>query len=163
MKRAPVTGSDDGPQNDTVIFDDTPRRLDIVWWNPEVRSRPAWVRAREPMGRWRTVTGISVGMDLRSIERLNGWPFRLRRLAGPEGLGVIQSWDRGLLRNADDDGCATRISLQPTDNQPIDPAPYRQVSRGSDFSSGHPAMQAINPRVASLWVAHDPVRRRAIP
>ena len=33
VKRAPVTGSDDGPQDGTVVFDDTPRRLDIVWWD----------------------------------------------------------------------------------------------------------------------------------
>jgi hypothetical protein len=163
VKRAPVTGSDDGPQDGTVIFDATPRRLDIVWRDQEARSRPAWVRAREPMGRWRTVTGISIGMDLRSIERLNGRPFRLRGLTAPEGLGVIQSWGSGRLPNADGDGCAVRISLQPIKDQAIDHTLYRQVSRGSNFSSGHPAMQAINPRVTSLWVVHDPISRRADP
>jgi hypothetical protein len=101
-------------------------------------------------------------MDLQDIERRNGWPFRLRGLTGPEGLGVIRSWGQGRLRDAGDDGCRLRISLQSSGDRPIDPALYRQVSRGSDFSSGHPAMQAINPRVASLWVAHDPIRNRAI-
>ena len=159
VKRAPVTGSDDGPEDGTVVFDDTPRKLEIVWWDPQTRSRLAWVRAREPNSPWQTPNGISIGMDLMGIERRNGSPFRLRGLRGPEGLGVIRSWGQGRLRDAGDDGCRLRISLQPSADRPVDPALYRQVSRGSDFSSGHPAMQTINPRVASLWVTHDPVRK----
>jgi hypothetical protein len=99
VKRAQVTGSDDGPQDGTVVFGDTARRLEVVWWDPQTRSKLAWVRSRELSSPWQTPNGISIGMDLLDIERRNGHPFR---------------------------------------------------------SSGHPAMQAINPRVASLWVFHDP-------
>jgi hypothetical protein len=158
VRRAPVIGADDGPQDGTVLFDGTPRQIDIAWWDPAARSRVAWVRSREPDSPWHAPGGISIGMDLREIERLNGWPFRLRGLAGPEGLGRIRSWGRGRLREGADNGCRLQISLQPPDDRPIDPAMYRQVWRGSDFSSGHPAMQAINPRVSSLWVVHDPMR-----
>jgi hypothetical protein len=99
-------------------------------------------------------------MDLLDIERRNGWPFRLRALTEAEGLGIIHSWGQGRLRDADDEGCTVRISLQPRGDRPIDQSLYRQVSSGTDFSSGHPAMQAINPRVASLWVTHDPMHNR---
>lgn len=99
--------------------------------------------------------GICLGMRLREIEQLNGWPFRLRGLEGPEGLGVIRSWGQGRLRDVREDGCMVWISLQPSGDRPVDPAMYRQVGR-ADFFSGHPAMQAINPRVASLTLAYDP-------
>jgi hypothetical protein len=150
VKRAPVTGSDDGPQEGVVVFDHTPRKLEIVWQGSNV----AWVRSREPDSPWHTPDGISIGMDLRDLERRNGWPFRLRGLTGPEGLGRIRSWGRGRLRAISVDGCTLSISLQPSGELRIDPALYSQVSRGRDFSSGHPAMQAINPRVTSLIVAH---------
>jgi hypothetical protein len=162
VARAPVIGADDGPQDGTGVFGGTPRQLDIAWWDPVGRSRIAWVRSRGPDSRWRTPSGIAIGMVLRAIERLNGWPFRLGGLAGPEGLGRVRSWGRGRLPEGGDTGCSLRISLLPPDDRPIDPAMYRQVWRGSDFSSGHPAMQAINPRVSSLWVVHDPIRQQAI-
>jgi hypothetical protein len=44
----------------------------------------------------------------------------------------------------------------------LDPGVHRQVLRGPEFSSGHPAMQAINPRVATLTVGHGGARRRTV-
>jgi hypothetical protein len=117
VKRAPVVGSDDGPQAGTVVFDDSPRKLEMVWWDPEVRTRLAWVKSREANSPWKTPNGIFPGMDLLAIKRLNGWPFRLRGLTGPEGLGVIRSWGQGRLRDAGTDGCRLLISLQP---RPLD-------------------------------------------
>jgi hypothetical protein len=94
VKRAPVVGSDDGPQDGTVVFDNSPRKLEIVWWDRDGGTKLAWITSREADSPWKTPYGIFLGMDLLAIERLNGWPFRLRGLDGPEGLGVIRSWDR---------------------------------------------------------------------
>jgi len=161
VRRARVRGADES-EDGAIVFDGTPRQLEVVWWDPEARSELSWIGSHEGNSTWRTPNGLSIGMDLQHIERRNGWPFRLRGLTGPEGLGVIKSWGRGRLRDANDDGCAVRISLQPANDRRIDPALYRQVSRG-DFSSGHPAMQAINPRVAWLVVTHNPAQTRSAP
>ena len=158
VTRARVSGADDS-EDGAVVFDGSPKQLEIVWWDPEVRSQLSWVGSHAGNSPWRTPNGISIGMDLLDLERRNGWPFRLRGLVGPEGLGVIESWGQGRLRAAGDDGCTVRVNLQPANDRRIDSALYRQVSRGN-FSSGHPAMQAINPRVAWLVVAHDPTKAR---
>ena len=126
-------------------------------------SRTAWVRTREPDSTWRTPNGIAVGMDLATLERRNGWPFRLRGLAGPEGRGIVRSWGRGRLESSDSEDCRLSISLQPTGERHVDRAMYWQVAQGREFSSGHPAMQAINPQVVELIVSHDAVPRRVVP
>jgi hypothetical protein len=154
--RAPVVGSDDGPQDGTIVFEGTPRQLEVVWRNPESRGGLAWIRSRQTSSPWRTSNGISIGMSLRDLEQRNGWPFRLRGLGGPEGLGRIRSWGEGRWRDAGEDaGCRLTISLQPSGSQRFDAGLSNQVRRGSNFSSGHPGMQAINPRVVSLSLVYD--------
>ncbi len=163
VRRAEVFGTDDGPQDGTVVFDDSPLKLEAAWLDPKSRLRLAWIRTREIESPWLAPNGVAIGIDLRSLEERNGWPFRLAALGGPEGRGVIRSWGGGRLQSATADDCVVSISLQPTGDRRIDPALSKQVFRGSGFSSGHPAMQAINPRVAALMVAHRPKRPRAAP
>jgi hypothetical protein len=163
VSRAPVQGADNGPQPGAVALDGTPMKLEAVWWDPETRTRLAWIRTREPDSPWRTPGGIAIGMDLAGVERRNGWPFRLAGLLGPEGLGRVRSWGRGRLDALESDGCHLTISFQPTAGERVDPALFRQVALGREFSSGHPAMQAINPQVAALIVRHDSVRRQSVP
>jgi len=163
VRRAPVVGADDGPQGGAVVYDGSPMQIEMVWWDVDTRTQLAWVRTRELDSPWRTPKGIAIGMDLVTLERRNGWPFRLRGLAGPEGRGIVRSWGRGRLESSDSEGCRLSISLQPTGERRVDPALYGQVAQGREFSSGHPAMQAINPQVVELIVSHDPRARRVVP
>jgi hypothetical protein len=157
VNRAPVIGADDGPQHGAVVHGGSAIKIEMAWWDADTRTRLAWVRTREPGSPWRTPNGIAIGMDLVAIERRNGGPFRLRGLAGPEGRGIVRSWDRGHLESSDSERCRLSISLQPLGERRVDPALYRQVASGREFSSGHRAMQAINPQVVELMVSHDPV------
>jgi hypothetical protein len=163
VRRALVVGADDGPQEGAAVHEGSAMKIEMTWWDADARTRLAWVTTREPNSPWRTPNGITIGMDLVTIERRNGWPFRLRGLAGPEGRGIVRSWGRGHLESSDSDGCRLSISLQPTGERRVDPALYGQVALGREFSSGHPAMQAINPQVVDLIVSHDPVPRRVDP
>ena len=141
------------------MFEGSPMKVEVVWWDPETRTRLAWARTREPNSPWRTVNGIAIGMDLLSLERRNGWPFRLANLSGPEGQGKVRSWGRGRMESVDSEGCRVNISLQPSGDRHVDRVLYGQVMRGREFSSGHPTMQAINPQVVSLIVSHNPLAR----
>lgn len=158
VKRAPVVGADNGPQAGAVVYDGSPMKIEMVWWGADTRTRLAWVRTREPGSPWRAPNGVAIGMDLVTIEQRNGWPFRLRGLAGPEGRGIVRSWGRGRLRSSDSEACRLSISLQPAGERRADLALYGQVAWGREFSSGHPAMQSINPQVVELIVSHDPLR-----
>ena len=76
VQRAPVFGSDDGPENGTVLFQEaTDARVELVWENEE--SRTGLRRAEAVGSAWTTASGIRLGMDLLAVERANRGPFRL--------------------------------------------------------------------------------------
>ena len=100
VRRAEVFGTDDGPQDGTVVFDDSPLKLEAAWLDPESRLRIAWIRTREIGSPWLAPNGVAIGIDLRSLEERNGRPFRLAALGSPEGRGVIRSWGRFIIRPA---------------------------------------------------------------
>ena len=154
---AMVTGADDPPFEGTVLFpNDDDGRVEIAWNDPKMKQSPGWVRIRGQRSRWRLPNGISLGDDLLGIERRNGFPFRLSSFS-VEGQGTVRSWGRGRIQNSDTEGCRIKISFQPNWDGTDDPMFLRQVVQGREFSSGHPAMQAINPRVRAVWITH-PVR-----
>src|SRR5688572_9187036 len=60
VTNAEVFGSDDGPQPATVVFaNDENARLEIVWWDHALKSRPNWIRIRGDRSRWRMANGIT--------------------------------------------------------------------------------------------------------
>lgn len=147
----------------TVIFpDDESRRLEIVW-SDDSRSVPKEVRLTGDSSSWSTAEGISLGSTLREIERINGYPFRLAGFAFDYG-GTITGCGRGRLAML---GCGVAgevsqerqivLRLSPSTEARTRPE-YRQVIGDRDFSSGHPAMQALNPRVYQMIVSTGSAR-----
>jgi hypothetical protein len=152
-----VTGADDPPFEGTVLFpnqDDA--RVEIAWKDAQTKQSPAWVRIRGQRSRWRLPNRITLGDALLGVERRNGFPFRLSSFS-VEGQGTVRSWGRGRIQNADTERCAITISFQANWDGTDDPMFLRQVTQGRELSSGHPAMQAINPRVRAIWITY-PVR-----
>jgi hypothetical protein len=151
---APVVGADDGPLDGTVIFPNDPAsRIEIAWWDAEAKQFPVWVRAREEESLWITPHGISIGDHLTEIEQLNGWPFRLGGFSLEGGQGHIRSWGRGRLQSIEE--CDLRIQLWPEFADTADPQElWRQIMRGPEYSSGHPAIQWYDPPVIALWIRY---------
>ncbi len=95
---------------------------------------------------------VSIG----SIEPMNGWPFRLCGLAR-ESLGVVRSWGpQGRLTDEGGSGCRIAIHFQVRQGEERNDL-VRQVSRGQEFSSGHPAFQNLNPTVQFLRPCFPPL------
>jgi hypothetical protein len=140
----------------TVIFpDDAERRIEIVW-SDSARAAPKEIRLSGGSSRWRTAEGLSLGSTLKEIERLNRFPFRLVGFAF-DYAGTIVDCGRGRLTML---GCPENrrliVRLAP-DSGTRDQPEYRQVLGDRVFSSGHPAMQSLNPRVYQMVVE---LRRR---
>lgn len=132
-----------------TVFPDSPRdRIEIVWSDGEKRARPRFVRVKSNDSRWRTADLITIGSDLKSIERVNGRPFRLFGF-GWDNSGSVASWAGGRLERGETAGCRIRMALQPP-GEDAWPAIWQQVVGAREFSSGHPAMQQLNPRVHQL-------------
>lgn len=141
----------------TVVYpSDESRRLEVVW-SDSSRSSPKEVRMSGESSIWSTAEGISLGSTLREIERLNGFPFSLAGFAFDYG-GTITSCGRGRLAilgcgDAADAAQARRIVLRLTPGAEASALPeYRRVIGERVFSSGHPAMQALDPHVYQMIV-----------
>jgi len=151
VTNGPIFGSDDGPSEGTILFanrDDM--RVEILWKDTATRQNPLWIRVRGDRSRWRTLNGLALDDDLRTIEQRNGFPFRLAGFTS-EGHGDLVSWGNGRLANTPN--CNVVITFQPrtaaSENLSI-----RQVTSLAQVSSGHPAMQKVNPSVVSLWIRY---------
>ena len=158
VHRAPVPrGGSEGDFNEgTVLFPhDQRRRLEIFWQDAAAQQRPAWVSVRGERSRWRTSPGASLGTRLQVLERLNGRPFRLLGF-GSDVSGTVMSWSAGRLERQDTERCRVRLRLQvpwPQTDDGRSPL-YRQVIGEREFSSGHPAMQALDPAVYELFLQY---------
>jgi len=100
--------------------------------------------------------------DLRSLERANGRPFRLAglRIEGGGG-GAVISWAGGWLESPQSEVCRMGVYLQPAADGTAPAGVMRQVVSGREYSSGHPAFQALNPRVVALVVLFPRAKRQA--
>ncbi len=142
----------------TVIYpDDAARRIEVVWQD-STRTVPKVVQLTGDSSIWRTPEGISLGSTLKEIERLNGVPFPLLGFAWDYG-GTTMDCGGGLLKmlgSFDPEDASVRgrlvvLRLDP-DSEARKRPEYEQVLGDREFSSSHPAMQALNPRVYQMIV-----------
>ena len=140
----------------TVLFPQSPDdRLQIHWRDENVQHTPRLIVVRAAMTRWKTPDGVTLGTSLQMLERLNRRPFRLRGFAW-EGSGGVRNWSGGALDRHAEAGCEITVTLGPPQNAAGEYAVgaekfLRQVLGERQFSSGHPAMQALKPRVTGLY------------
>ena len=143
-------GGAEGDYNEgTILFADrADARLEIYWRDRVARRTPEWVDVRGSSSQWRSPGGVTLGADLKAVERLNGRPFRLNGW-GTDAGGALISWESGLLARQDADGCRIGFRFNPPDvaARPDLRTLLRQVPGDREYSSGHPAMQALNPRI----------------
>lgn len=137
----------------TVVFPESDAlKVEILWQDTESLAVPGLVRVRGEQSAWRTKQGLSLGDDLLIVEQLNGEPFQLTGFEW-DYAGTQLSWSGGVLKRKETAGCGVRVRFQPDD--PSDQMEwYLQVLGDGEYSSGHPAMQALNPGVYELWLEY---------
>ena len=78
-----------------------------------IRSRLIVVRATKT--RWKSAEGVTIGVSLRTLERLNRRPFRLSGFAW-DGGGGVRNWSGGVLDRQPDHACRVSATLAPLQN-----------------------------------------------
>jgi hypothetical protein len=97
------------------------------------------------------VHGICLGTTLKQLEQINRKPFRIAGFAF-DYSGTVISWSQGALEQELDSPGRVILRLEPPQDQWQQPD-YRSVLGDRSFSSGHPAMQRLNPSVYQLiWL-----------
>ena len=140
-------------ESGTVLFANSVEdRVEILWKNIQEQRMPKIVRISGARSHWRTTTGLTLGVDLLRIEKLNRRPFRLLGFAW-DYSGTVMSWSGGSIGSPPAMPCTIRARLRPEGVQDAErQISYRQVLGDREFSSGHPAMQALNPSVYEVWL-----------
>jgi hypothetical protein len=134
----------------STVFTGTPDHLDVFWNARDAGRELRSIVVRGAGSAWKWTGGIGVGTDLRAIEAANGGPFRLMGFAW-DYQGTTMSWSKGKLEGADTGRCRVRLRLKPAADTQSSSA-YRQVTGAREYSSAHPAMQELNPRVYEMWL-----------
>jgi hypothetical protein len=133
---------------------DPARRLDILWKDPTRKTSPKSFRISGAKTVWKTIHAVSLGTSLEQLEGLNQKPFRLAGF-GFDYSGTVISWNEGALEQElggvqSPGRVILRLDVQQSQAQR---AEYRSVLGDRVFSSGHPAMQALNPTIYEIiWL-----------
>jgi hypothetical protein len=135
----------------TLVYPDDPsQRLAITWEKGQPKRIDVCYGLRDGMCRWKTPRGVSIGTTLKELEKLNGRPFKLAGFAW-DYEGTIVSWEDGKMNNGFGGG-RTYLRLHPARPGGNSPPEAAQVRGDRDFSSSHPAMQKLNPKVYQMIV-----------
>ncbi len=144
----------------TVLFSKLPdERLEILWTGGITHGRPRDLFIRGEKSRWRTAGGLTLGASLHAVERLNRRPFRLLGFGWDYG-GTTMHWSGGLLDDRPDGPCRIRARFAVPQNAAGEYAEgakkfLRYVSGERQFSSGHPAMQTLDPIIYEVFVQYQ--------
>lgn len=154
---AEISVGDDPSEKGTVLFAGSPEdRVEIFWWDEEGQRMPKLVRIAGSKSRWETPNGITLGTDLLALEQLNGRPFRMFGF-GWDNSGSLASWSGGALESPKLSPCRFGVALEPDHTMADAERQHweRQVQGDWEFSSAHPAMQALNPKVYSVMFEYS--------
>lgn len=122
--------------------------LEVTWLDTEAKALPDLVYVNGPS--WRTREGVGLGISLRQLEAINGGPFRLMGFEWDYG-GTIVSWDDGRLEGETREMWLA-LSPDPEAYQRVTIEEAEKVAGEIEFSSDHPVMQKLNPRLRSLAI-----------
>jgi len=133
----------------TVLFAKNPeKRIKIVWRDQNSRSQTKSVFLSGAKSKWKTDDGVSLGMSLKTLEKMNGRPFVLAGFGWNYG-GTARSSKGGKLHSLN---IATLyVQLSPASKWQEDPD-YQGMIGDVEFSSDHPTMAKINPAVHLIRV-----------
>lgn len=139
-------------QPGTELFPlDAVRRIDVLWEDTQGKRRPKRVQISGETNLWRTVHGISLGISLKRLEQLNRKPFLLAGFAF-DYSGTVISWNHGALERELDHPGRVILRLMPSESA-SERSDARALQGDRKFSSGHPAMQKLNPPIYEvIWL-----------
>ncbi len=135
---------------ETVLFPRDPERtIEIRWRDADKKTVPDSMTIRGGKSRWKAEHGISLGTSLNELERVNGRPFRLTGFCC-DSSGTVTSWDKGLLEEDLQAHGRVVIRLSEAAVTKLTGKESREVAGDGEFSSRHPVMQKINPKVYEI-------------
>ncbi len=128
---------------DTVNYKDV-QSINVRGYTKTDTSMPIYV------SQWKTKTGLSIGMPLNEVKRLNDKDFTIGGLGWDYGGGVI-NWNGG---NLSKDSNMSLIFADVNANNQLTEKEQNQVyGEGVQVSSSNQALQKLNPIVSAIFIS----------
>lgn len=141
----------------TLLRTDEQSHVEIMWLDSAKRlgmvsatlvSDEDYYAEKIDAGKWKSCTGVALGMSLADVEAINGKPFQFSGFGWDYGGGII-SWQGGKLDNR---GFTIQIAEGPGDEQ-MSETEANSVLGDITVMSNDPTARKLKPRVWSISVA----------
>ncbi len=141
----------------TIIFPDDPaRRLMMHWSEEKDYDKLERVVIEKAGSRWYVRPGITPGIRLDSLERLNGGPFTMLGMDAYYS-GQVENWNGGMIGDLESEGryLVVRFLPSPEDLARLDDEQKRLILGETEILSSHPTLQRLNPPVDVVMALYD--------
>jgi hypothetical protein len=134
-----------------VLFSQDPQRtLELAWKEGKEKQAVELVRVRGK-SHWRTPEGITPGMTLAELVRINGAPVKFGGFEVDAG-GNVGSYGKGRLSRYN---FKLQITLDPGTHHGIPDKQYEKMIGDRQLSSSDPWVRKLNPRVQQVIIRFD--------
>jgi hypothetical protein len=147
-----------GPEAATVVYgDEASAALAVTWDKEHVSTIHICYGADTGPCKWRTASGIRIGLPLQELEKLNGKSFQLAGFSAEE-RGAVTSWRHGTLE--EDPAACGHLLVRLTPAAELEGRPLskqesslmKQLQGDKPYSSGSMTILELNPMVSALEV-----------
>jgi len=148
----------EGPEVATVVFPSDPSAALAVTWDREhVSTIHICFRTETGPCRWRTASGIRIGLPMRELEKLNEKSFQVGGY-GSDAQGAVMSWRKGMLE--EDPATCGHLVVRLTPAAEIEgrsmskeeQSLYKQLQGEKPYSSSYLPLLELNPIVSALEI-----------
>ena len=147
----------------TTLYKNTANQAQILWTDKRHFARPETVLIRPardednnlllgPAPQWITDKGLTIGMTLQHVEKLNGRPFSLYGFGWDYG-GLSSGWRGGSLARKEGKSYLGLAFSVPDSLSAAQEKLYESLMGDQEFMSNHPAMHILNPTVQNLTIS----------
>jgi hypothetical protein len=142
--------ADSGTKPATVLYAKDPKRRLEVWWTDPISRSHTHLIVINGQSAWGAPGGLSLGLTLPEVEKLNGKPFKV--LGFSKGrVAALSDWDGGALATPPG-GCKLGLSLRADANASA--SALAALPAEHEYASGDTALRAVNPTVSEILVGY---------
>jgi len=95
---------------------------------------------------WKTKSGLTLGMSLKEVQKLNAKNFTISGFNWSHG-GSVVSWEGGKLSGDSSISHLAVFSNSSNEHQGISDEAYKSISGEAEFDIRHPDIQTLNPKL----------------
>jgi hypothetical protein len=138
----------------TIFPNDPRKKISVIWKDSQLKQGvdDIWLRsACSPICQsdWEVTNGLTLGMTLQDLQRLNGNPFTLTNYKGSNG-GWVQSWNNGQLDLTLNASGTIIVRLAGPGQGQLTPADQMNIAQLDAVTSDMQALQDLNPTVNEI-------------